>query len=210
MLKEELSNDFHCDTLPVGCQHCHLGKPINNHKNTIMTMLGWRKTRHKIHGYWLPKLILSAQSSVQSIFLNCRFIGDTCDAQFDISTNVMWEIWLVEVLLQHCHCILHVKVPYYPISPPKSYESHTLLKEHRDGPNSIEVHPRGESLKLIYSSVQYIVVKCRPLLSILGNSIVLCPYELRIVASGIIGGWLRQCATLLVFPSVYLIFKMNY
>jgi hypothetical protein len=40
MLKEESSNALYCDVLLVGCQNCHLTKLINNHKKTILTMLG--------------------------------------------------------------------------------------------------------------------------------------------------------------------------
>jgi hypothetical protein len=44
MLKEELSSGFGCDTLLTWCQNGHLRELIDNHKDTIITMLGGGKT----------------------------------------------------------------------------------------------------------------------------------------------------------------------
>jgi hypothetical protein len=39
-LKEDLSIDLGCDALLVGCENFHLRESINNHEETIITMLG--------------------------------------------------------------------------------------------------------------------------------------------------------------------------
>jgi hypothetical protein len=38
--KEELSGGLGCDSLLVGCQNFHLRESINDHKDTIIPMLG--------------------------------------------------------------------------------------------------------------------------------------------------------------------------
>jgi hypothetical protein len=40
MLKEEIGSGLGCDTLLVGCQNCHLRESINDHEDTIITILG--------------------------------------------------------------------------------------------------------------------------------------------------------------------------
>lgn len=49
MLQEELSVGIDCDTLLAGCQNGHLRELINNHKYTVIPILGLRKTLHVIH-----------------------------------------------------------------------------------------------------------------------------------------------------------------
>ena len=49
LLEEELSGSLNCDGLLAGSQNGHLLEPINNHKNTVMAMLGGREARHVIH-----------------------------------------------------------------------------------------------------------------------------------------------------------------
>jgi hypothetical protein len=41
--KEEFSSGLYCDALLAGDHNSHLGKMINNHKNTIISPLGgWK------------------------------------------------------------------------------------------------------------------------------------------------------------------------
>jgi hypothetical protein len=41
--KEELGSGLRCDALLVGGHNRHLGKEINNHKNTVISPLGgWK------------------------------------------------------------------------------------------------------------------------------------------------------------------------
>jgi hypothetical protein len=52
--KEYLGSICHCDILLTGCEDGHLRKPINDHKHTVISMLGGWKTRHVIHGDGFP------------------------------------------------------------------------------------------------------------------------------------------------------------
>jgi hypothetical protein len=47
--KEELGNDLYCDALFASGQNHHLGKAINNHKNTVISPFGGRKAQHEVH-----------------------------------------------------------------------------------------------------------------------------------------------------------------
>jgi hypothetical protein len=47
--EEELGSICHCDVLLVGCEDGHLRKSINDHKYTIIVVLGGWKDRHVIH-----------------------------------------------------------------------------------------------------------------------------------------------------------------
>jgi hypothetical protein len=41
--KEELGSICHCDILLTGCEDGHLRKPINDHKHTVISLLGgWK------------------------------------------------------------------------------------------------------------------------------------------------------------------------
>jgi hypothetical protein len=57
LFEEELGNIYHCDILLTGCEDGHLQKLINNHKHTIIYVLGGRQTRHVIHGDGFPRLL---------------------------------------------------------------------------------------------------------------------------------------------------------
>jgi hypothetical protein len=55
--KEEFGSIYHCDILLTGCEDDHIRKPINDHKHTVISMLGGRKTRHVIHGDGFPRIL---------------------------------------------------------------------------------------------------------------------------------------------------------
>jgi hypothetical protein len=38
--EEDLGSGLHCDILLAGCEDGHLRKPINHHKNTVISLLG--------------------------------------------------------------------------------------------------------------------------------------------------------------------------
>jgi hypothetical protein len=40
LLKEELGSELCCDALLTGDKNHHLGKSINNHENTVISLLG--------------------------------------------------------------------------------------------------------------------------------------------------------------------------
>jgi hypothetical protein len=52
--KEDLSGGLNRDSLLARCQNCHLRELINDHEDTIIPILGQRKTRHVIHVYRFP------------------------------------------------------------------------------------------------------------------------------------------------------------
>jgi hypothetical protein len=47
--KEDLGCICHCDILLTGCDDDHLRQPINDHKHTVISLLGGRQARHLIH-----------------------------------------------------------------------------------------------------------------------------------------------------------------
>ena len=55
--EEELGSIFRCDVLLASCEDGHLKKPINDHKYTIVALLGGRKAGHVIHRNGLPRLL---------------------------------------------------------------------------------------------------------------------------------------------------------
>lgn len=50
------------------------------------------------------------------MLLDGRFGNGTSGVQSDILVDVLSDFWLVEGLLQHCHCLLHTKVPFHAIA----------------------------------------------------------------------------------------------
>jgi hypothetical protein len=49
LFKEELGSGLYCDALLAGGHNRHLGKAINNHKNTVISPLGGWKAQHVVH-----------------------------------------------------------------------------------------------------------------------------------------------------------------
>jgi hypothetical protein len=62
--KEEISNICRCDALLAGCDNCHLQKPINHNKYTIIVVLGGGKARHVIHRDGFPRPLRSRKRGV--------------------------------------------------------------------------------------------------------------------------------------------------
>jgi hypothetical protein len=52
--EEDLGSICHYDILLIGYEDGHLRKLINDHKHTIIFVLGGRQTIHVIHGYGFP------------------------------------------------------------------------------------------------------------------------------------------------------------
>jgi hypothetical protein len=80
MFKEHLSSGLNGGTLLSCYQDGHLRKPINDHKYTIITMLGRRWTRHVMDGYGLRGPIESRKRSVQPMIFNGVFGNGTSSA----------------------------------------------------------------------------------------------------------------------------------
>jgi hypothetical protein len=47
--KEEFGSGLCCDVLLAGNQNRHLRKAINNHKNTVISLLGGQEAQHVVH-----------------------------------------------------------------------------------------------------------------------------------------------------------------
>jgi hypothetical protein len=47
--EEEIGSIFFYDILLTGCEDCHLRKPINDYKYTVIALLGGQKARHVIN-----------------------------------------------------------------------------------------------------------------------------------------------------------------
>jgi hypothetical protein len=62
--EEELGSIYQCDILLAGCEDGHLLKPINNHKYTIIDLLGGWKAKHVIHLDGFPRLLRSRKRGV--------------------------------------------------------------------------------------------------------------------------------------------------
>jgi hypothetical protein len=66
--KEYISSDLYCDALLAGGQNRHLRKAINNHKNTVISLLGGQEARHVVHGDGFPWHVRSRQRGVRPCF----------------------------------------------------------------------------------------------------------------------------------------------
>jgi hypothetical protein len=64
LFEEELGSICHCDVLLSGCEDGHLQKLINDHKYTIIYLLGGQKVRHVIHRYGFPRILGGRKMSV--------------------------------------------------------------------------------------------------------------------------------------------------
>ena len=62
--KEDLDNICRCDVLPAGCEDGHLRELINEHKYTIISLLGGQKVRHVIHRDGFPRRLRSRKRGV--------------------------------------------------------------------------------------------------------------------------------------------------
>lgn len=86
------------DTLLTGHQYSNLRKFVQNHKYTVITMLGRRDARHIVHGDGFPRLV-GNRESVQVLLLD-GWIGDgACSTESDIFPNIQSEFWPIKVLL---------------------------------------------------------------------------------------------------------------
>jgi len=71
--KEKFSSGFYCDILLAGNHNGHLQEPVNNHKNTVVSMLSRRKARHVIHGYGFRGLTRGRKRGTEALLLDGWF-----------------------------------------------------------------------------------------------------------------------------------------
>jgi len=83
-----------------GAKTTILEKPIDDHKDTILTMFGGGEKWHVIHGRRLMGLVWDRERTVQPSFLNAWFNNETGSAWINIMVDVLSNIWLVEILLK--------------------------------------------------------------------------------------------------------------
>jgi hypothetical protein len=87
--KEELGSGLYCDSLLAGDHNHHLRKSINNHKNTVIYMLGGWEAQHVVHGDGFPRPVISRQRGVHSLFLSGEFGNSACSEGPDILANLL-------------------------------------------------------------------------------------------------------------------------
>jgi hypothetical protein len=148
--KEEFSSGFCCDILLAGRHNGHLREFVDDHENTVISMLSRRKARHVIHGDGFPRSTRGRQWSIEALLLDGRFGNGVGSAGSDVLPDILSKVWPIEILLQYCHCFLDPKCqrPDYSVLPKSSW--HARLKEHKGVPGNIVVHPGGENLELGY------------------------------------------------------------
>jgi hypothetical protein len=112
--KEDLGSGLCCDALLAGGHNHHLRKSINNHKNIVIFPLGGREARHAIHvdGFALP--VKSRKRGVHALFLSGRFGNSASSAGPDVLPDLLSKFQLVEMFLQHFHCLFDVEVSCHP------------------------------------------------------------------------------------------------
>jgi len=95
LFKVESGSGLSYDTLLAGSQYGHLRKFVNNHKYTVVAMLGRRKARDIVHGDGFPVPVRSRQASLLNSWL-----GDgTSSPRSDVFSNIMSKVWLEKMLL---------------------------------------------------------------------------------------------------------------
>jgi hypothetical protein len=97
--KEELGSGLCCDVLLAGNQNHHLRKVINNHKNTVISLLGGWEARHVVHGYGFPRPVRSRKRGVHAMFLSGQFDNNVGSARHDILIDLLSKFQPIEMFL---------------------------------------------------------------------------------------------------------------
>ena len=113
--KEEFNSGFYCDILLVGRHNGHLWESVDNHKNTVVSMLLRRKAQHVIHGDGFPRSSRGRYWSIDALLLDSWFGNRTCSVGSDVLPDILSNIWLIEILLHYWHHFLNPKVIINPI-----------------------------------------------------------------------------------------------
>jgi hypothetical protein len=87
--KKRLEVAFFCDVLLAGDHNRHLGKAINNHKNSFISPLGGRDALHVVHRDGFPLPVKSRQRGVQALFICVRFGNRAGGAILDILVDIL-------------------------------------------------------------------------------------------------------------------------
>jgi hypothetical protein len=78
--KEVFSSGFCCDILLASCHNGHLPESVDDHENTVISMLSIRKDRHLIHGDGFPRSTRGRKWSIEEFLIDGRFGNDTYHA----------------------------------------------------------------------------------------------------------------------------------
>ena len=71
--KEEFNNGLCCDILLADRHNGHVQEPVDDHKNTVVSILSGRKARHVIHGDGFPRSTRGTQRGIEALLLDGRF-----------------------------------------------------------------------------------------------------------------------------------------
>jgi hypothetical protein len=85
--KEELGSGFYCDALLARNPNHHLIKSINNHKTTVISLLGGWEARHVVHSDGFQWPVRSRKRGVQALFPSGQFDNSVDDCL--LPKNVM-------------------------------------------------------------------------------------------------------------------------
>ena len=105
-LKEELSSGLYCDTLLVGCHDGHIREFVDDHENTIVSMLGRREACHVIHG----DIFSGMARSIHALVLDYRFGNGAGSAGYAVLRNILSKVRPIKILLQHFHYFFYSKM----------------------------------------------------------------------------------------------------
>ena len=109
--KEEFSCGFCYDILLASCHNVHLREPIDNHKNTVASMLSRRKAQHVIHGDGFPRSTRVRRRGIEALLLDGWFGNGVSSAESDVISDMLLKVRPIEILLQYCHYFLDPKIP---------------------------------------------------------------------------------------------------
>jgi len=104
--KEEFSSGFCCDILLAGHHNGHIRESIDDHKNTVISMLSRRKARHVIHRDGFPRLTGCRKQSIEALLLDGRFGNGASIVRLDVLPDILSKVRPIEILLQYCHGFL--------------------------------------------------------------------------------------------------------
>jgi hypothetical protein len=88
---------------------------VNDHKNTIISMLSRRKARHVIHRDGFPRSTRGRKRSIEAFLLDGRFGNGPSSAGLDVLPDILLKVWPIEIILQYCHGFLDPEMPSDPI-----------------------------------------------------------------------------------------------
>jgi hypothetical protein len=112
--KEEFSSGFCYDILLAGHHNGHLRESVDDHKNTIISMLSRRKARHVIHRDGFPRSTRGRKRSIEALLLDGRFGNGTSSVGLDVLPDILSKVRPIKILLQYFHIFLEPEMPSDP------------------------------------------------------------------------------------------------